>query len=55
MQQALKQRRMDNDRLNILIDKIRSSGYQSLSVKEQSELAELSNKLKAGPKEFSNK
>lgn len=55
MQRALKQHREDNERLNTLIDKIRVSGYQSLSAKEQAELASLSNKLKNGPKEFSNR
>jgi membrane associated rhomboid family serine protease len=55
MQRVLKQRRTDNDRLNTLIDKIRLSGYQSLSAKEQTELAQLSNKLKTAPKDFSNK
>jgi hypothetical protein len=36
----------DEDRLDILLDKVRVSGYESLSAAEKKELNELSNKIK---------
>jgi membrane associated rhomboid family serine protease len=46
VKQAMLRHRADNQRLDELIDKIRISGYQSLNVKEQRELSELTKRLK---------
>ena len=45
MVRVLKQRQTDMDRLDSLLDKIKLSGYESLSKKERKELNELSQKL----------
>lgn len=45
MVKVLKQRQTDMDRLDSLLDKIKLSGYESLSRKERKELNELSQKL----------
>lgn len=45
MVRVLKQRQSDMDRLDTLLDKIKLSGYESLSRKERKELNELSKKL----------
>ncbi|MDE6547613.1 MAG: rhomboid family intramembrane serine protease [Muribaculaceae bacterium] len=46
MVRVLKQRQNDMDRLDSLLDKIKLSGYESLSRKERKELNELSARLK---------
>lgn len=45
MVRVLKQRQSDMDRLDSLLDKIKISGYESLSKKERKDLNELSKKL----------
>lgn len=45
MIKVLRQRQSDMDRLDSLLDKIKLSGYESLSKKERKELNELSQKL----------
>ncbi|MDE5794509.1 MAG: rhomboid family intramembrane serine protease [Muribaculaceae bacterium] len=45
MVRVLKQRQTDMDRLDTLLDKIKLSGYESLSRKERKELNDLSKKL----------
>ena len=45
MVRVLKQRQTDMERLDSLLDKIKLSGYESLSRKERKELNELSQKL----------
>ena len=46
MVRVLRQRQTDMDRLDSLLDKIKLSGYESLTRKERKELNELSARLK---------
>lgn len=43
---ALNERRNDMERLDMLLDKIKASGYESLSAKERKELNEISQRIK---------
>lgn len=46
MLSAIEKQRRDHDRLDLLLDKIRTSGYGSLSRRERSELQNLSSRIK---------